>query len=229
MTDDTPPPDASLRDKLIALPETGKDHVKSLLGRVTLLGVLGTVLSFGFNIAGVQEKSCSFSAAQPLLSDGCGALGLGSKPTREERLAWEALPAGNCKAIEDFVSRFKDTAYLEQATHSLELRRMIRGSQVRDYTRDGDALVYVRQSMTPFATRAAAEAGARQAAQADAASQACAPDGAEEQLVSVELIEFKPQCNDVPGAGFMCGADYRPRCNMHGKQAIEWCGTGAPQ
>jgi hypothetical protein len=230
MTDEAPQPEPTgLRDKLTALPEAGKDHVKSLLGRVTLLGLLGTLLSFGFNVAGVQEKSCSFSAAQPLLSDGCGALGLGSKPTRQERLAWEALPAGDCKAIEAFVGKFDDTAYLDQATHSLELRRLIRASQVSDYARDGVSLAYVRQSPRPFGSRTAAEASARQLAAADAATAACAPDGPEEALVRVELIEFKPQCTEVPGVGTMCGADYRPRCHMHGRQNIEWCGTGSPK
>jgi hypothetical protein len=230
MTDAPPPPDqAGLRDKIAELPAAGKDKVRSLLSRVTLLGAVGTLLSFGFNVAGVQEKVCSFSAPQPLLSDGCGSLGLGSKPSRAERLAWEALPAGECKAIEGFVSKFKDTAYLDEATHSLELRRLIRASQVSDYARDGDSLAYVRQAPRPFGSRTAAEASARQMAEADAAAGACAPDGPEEQLVRVELIEFKPQCNELPGSGFMCGADYRPRCRMHGKRNIEWCGTGAPE
>lgn len=230
MTGETPPsPQPSLKDQLSNLPEAGKDRVRSMLSRITLLGALGTVLSFGFNIAGVQEKACSFSVPQPLLSDGCGALGLGSKPTREERLAWQALPAGDCKAIEGFVSRFKDTAYLDKATHSLNLRRMIRDTKISNYSRDGASLSYVRQAPRPFALREAAEARARELAAADAATQACAPDGAEERLVRVELLEFAPQCSEVPGAGFMCGADYRPRCHMNGRRNIEWCGTGSPK
>lgn len=230
MTDETPAPEPSgLRDKLSALPDAGKDKVKTLLSRVTLLGALGTLFSFGFNVAGVQEKACSFSAPQPLLSDSCGALGLGSKPPREERLAWAALPAGDCKAIEGFVSKYKDTAYLEKATHSLELRRSVRAVSVTNYARDGVNLAYVRQAPRPLGSRTAAEASARQLAETDAATAACAPDGPEERRVRVELIEFTPQCTEIPGTGFMCGADYRPRCHMTGRRLIEWCGTGAPR
>ncbi|WAP70644.1 hypothetical protein [Jiella pelagia] len=59
---------------------------------------------------------------QPSLADACGALGLGNKPTRTERLAWEALPDRSCPALRQFVDRFPESALRGQAADLLAAR-----------------------------------------------------------------------------------------------------------
>jgi len=54
-----------------------------------------SALSAGFlwmlssNFGGVQGAICGIPVAQPLVSDACGAIHLGGRPDREERLAWK--------------------------------------------------------------------------------------------------------------------------------------------
>ena len=84
------------------------------IGALTTLAI-GGLLAFAFNFGSLQNNICAMSFAYPGLSDACGSLGLGERPSREERLAWAALPPGKCEPLRSFVSRFPDGAYRSQA------------------------------------------------------------------------------------------------------------------
>jgi hypothetical protein len=58
--------------------------------------------AFAMNFFSLQNHACALPLAQPGLSDACGALGLGERPTRAARLAFEALPQGDCQALQAF-------------------------------------------------------------------------------------------------------------------------------
>lgn len=74
-----------------------------------------------------QERVCAASWPQPELSDACGALGLGHQPTRQERLAWTELPAGDCKALRSFIQRFPGGAKRAEAQSRLDMSRQAPG------------------------------------------------------------------------------------------------------
>jgi hypothetical protein len=60
-----------------------------------MTGAIAAVSVFGLNALGVQDQFCSIPS-EHVISDVCGALGLGGRPTRDERLAWESRPRGDC-------------------------------------------------------------------------------------------------------------------------------------
>ena len=79
-----------------------KGPTKRLMKRLTYSGFASALafggLSFGLNLFHGQEQVCNLPLLQPSVSDVCGALGLGHRPVRNERIAWEARPAGSCPA-----------------------------------------------------------------------------------------------------------------------------------
>ena len=96
-----------------------KGPIKRLQQRLTL----GTALSllaagigvFGANTFHLQDKAC---ASPQFVSDFCGTLSLGARPTKTERLAWQSLRPGNCDDLRNFLGRFPSAANASQA-HSL--------------------------------------------------------------------------------------------------------------
>lgn len=84
------------------------------IGALATLSI-GGLLAFAFNFGSLQNNMCAMSFGYPGLSDACGSLGLGERPSREERLAWAALPPGKCEPLRSFVSRFPGGAYRSQA------------------------------------------------------------------------------------------------------------------
>ena len=103
---------ASINAKLQGSPlPAPKGPARRALKRIGVgaLPLLTLAAVFVLNLASVQEMSCSVKTAQPMLADFCGRLGWGGKPTREARLAWQALPAGNCDALLAFRQRYEDS------------------------------------------------------------------------------------------------------------------------
>jgi hypothetical protein len=215
--------------RIAALPRFGAARLRRSLRRATLIGLAATLIGFGFNLWSAQDRACSISLAQPVASDLCGSLGIGHKPKRAERLAWENLPPGDCGALERFARQYGNGAKGSLATQLLMLRRTVRDPRVGEFAFDALAPGYARQGSTPFATRREAEAGARQEAIEDARKRYCAPSESSDRLLRVELISFTPVCApNVPGYGIRCGADYQARCVMVGHKPREWCGPGGP-
>ena len=93
--------DARLAGAPVPAPKGPRRRAMKALG---LGGLPLAALSMAFllNLGAVQNKSCSISVGQPLLADACGWLGWGDKPSRQARLDWQALPAGDCQALLSF-------------------------------------------------------------------------------------------------------------------------------
>lgn len=126
------------------------------------LATLGAVAAFAGNVASVQQQVCSVDLGQPNISDICGTLGLGGKPTKEERLAWTAIPSGSCDALRAHVERFPEGAYRSAAADMISARRV---SQNEIWTPSEQTLRLFMSSDTQLASsegeaRAAAEARA---------------------------------------------------------------------
>ena len=85
------------------------------------LAILVPCLSFGFNVLGAQDNICGIGP----LSAGCGDLGLGKQPSREERLAWARLNRSDPSALQAFVVRFPDGVHRSAAADLLSACRPV--------------------------------------------------------------------------------------------------------
>ncbi len=98
--------------------------MRRLFYGATSSGAVAAVALFGFNTFGVASNICTLPGAQPGLSDFCGACRMGERPSREERLAWAARPAGSCQALRDHIVRFPEGAYRREAADLLTARQV---------------------------------------------------------------------------------------------------------
>lgn len=85
----------------------------------TMFGV-GAALSAGlaafiFDFAGAQRAVCSVDSVQGF----CSQRGLGGQPTPVELEYWNAMPAGQCAALQAYVDRWPKGAYAEEAKSRL--------------------------------------------------------------------------------------------------------------
>ncbi len=146
-----------------------KGPLRRAMARTGLGGGVFAALAFGFlaDVASVQKQACSLAYVQPGLSDICGALGLGDKPTREARLAFEALPPGDCAALEGFRDRFETSPLRAIADSRLANPRIMREERWEPYDRQDPVLF-----QPAYDPPAASEADARAATLARAQEQA---------------------------------------------------------
>jgi hypothetical protein len=183
------------------------------------------LFGFAMNFMDVQNNVCAIPLAQPLLSDACGGLGLGERPTREQRIAWASIPAGSCEALRAYVERFPDSVYRDDAADMISARR-----------------VWVEQSWTPAEQPIALYVGrdappSRSTAEARAAAMTRAATQAERRcrdFAASGLHRFtsavaEPQewlCDTVSG-GAVCGFDGRAVCRLEERRDIEREACGA--
>lgn len=121
---------AAVRAKLAGEPAPkATGPVRRAMRRLFYGGLAGAAAAalavFLTNALNVQNQICSIPLAQPGLSDVCGAMGLGEKPTRRARLAFEALPAGNCEALRDFAREFETSPLRRTAVDRINARRTV--------------------------------------------------------------------------------------------------------
>jgi len=97
-----------------------------LVRRLTLGSLVSALtaglFAFAMNLMSVQDHVCSVELGQPALGDVCGALGLGNQPTHSERVAFEALPPGDCAALEAYRDRYETSPLREIADSRLNAR-----------------------------------------------------------------------------------------------------------
>jgi hypothetical protein len=217
---------AAVKAKIEGRPvPAAKAPLKRLQQRLTY----GTALSmfaaaigaFGSNTFHLQDKTC---ASSPFVSDLCGGLGLGGRPTKTERLAWQSLRPGNCDDLRNFLGRFPTGAYSTQA-HSLLADRHVIESPVWTAVTHQLAL---RES--PFdiakATLAQAKTDAVTRAQSKAVN-LCNGFAATTRFrfksAGVEAQQWDCGKN---GAGFSCGFDGQAICELEESsvRADESCG-----
>jgi hypothetical protein len=189
-------------------------------GTVSAL-VAGALWAIAYNVGGTQAAICTVPLGQPLLSDACGALGLGGRPDRDERIAWESRPKGDCAALRAHIVRFPDGAYRRLAADLLAAETVERSPTWSPAPRT--ARGYVRQSLQTFGTADAAQADAKSRAQADAAS-LCAPLDANQRLAGVEVAPIAFDCRPGLGGGSVCGLDYSATCRLESRAMVERCG-----
>jgi hypothetical protein len=145
-----------------------KGPMKRLIRRLTYSGFASAMvfggLAFGLNLFRAQDHLCGIPLIQPRISDVCGALGLGNRPTMRERIAWEGREPGSCAALRNHIERFPNGAYHNEAASMLAARRVTQ-TEVWTPTTRYLALFEPRDDV-PSANEAAAQAAALARAQA---------------------------------------------------------------
>jgi len=217
---------AACKAKLAGQPvPPAKAPIQRLMRRTRSGAGAGALLAAGIvfatNLFHVQNGVCALPVGQPGLSDACGAVGLGGAPTRDERIAWQARPAGSCEALRTHIARFPSGAYRALAADLLQGARSSRGDHFS--ARPRAAQGYVRQSEHPFASAAQAQADARDRALEDARTGACAPGDDFERLGGADLASVRFDCRALAG-GQVCAADYTATCRIEERAITERCG-----
>jgi TIR domain len=199
--------------------------IKRLRRRLTA-GAAASVLlaagaAFANNVLQVQNRACVAPVAQPGLSDLCGALGLGARPVRDERLAWAAREEGKCDGLRTHLQRFPSGAYRDTAQALLNARSVVvetswkLGEQPQPLRllvgRDGDA------SIDDAAAKARAiERGTKRA------EQMCRDfDAAGLTRLQAALVEPQEWQCSREGGGVVCGFEGKALCRQEHLQRIE--------
>ncbi|MEJ6399556.1 hypothetical protein [Yoonia sp. 208BN28-4] len=114
--------------------------VQRMCAGLTIGVIIAFVFGFALNLLELQNNLCSINFNQPNVSDFCGKYGLGDKPTKEERLAWEGREPDSCEALRAHIEKFGETgAKFDRASAMLDARRIL---TTENWT--------PRQQQTPF-------------------------------------------------------------------------------
>jgi hypothetical protein len=177
--------------------------------------------TFAANFHTVQNRVCTIPLAQPSISDVCGSMGLGERPSKAERLDWEARRKGSCDDLRSHVARFPNGVYSAKAAELIAAAITERAST---YSSDPRTVRgYVRQSERPFGSTSAAQADAKTRAQTDALS-LCAPLDASERLDGVAVKPVAFDCRTGLAGGQVCALDYTAICRTEQRVMTERCG-----
>ncbi len=193
-----------------------KGPMARLVRRLTIGSIASAIVAcaFGFatNVLSVQDQVCTMPIGQPGVSDACGALGLGNRPTHEARVAFDALPPGDCTALE----RFRD-AYESSPLRAIADSRLSARTTTQDVT-----WVANDRRLTMFAG-GATEVEARARAATRAAS-LCAGFAATTQY-RVASAEATGSFSCEGGA---CGISGEAICHVQERELVmrERCGAG---
>ncbi len=193
-----------------------KDPMKRLVRRLTFSGLASVVVSGGFalafNLFSAQDQVCGVPLLQPYISDVCGALGMGHRPTKAERVAWESRIPGDCDALRRHMERFPKGAYHGEAANLLAARLITKTETWKPGTRR--LSLYVAQGVTPAGNKAAAQTEALASAQAHT-MRLCKGFVATTsfRLTSARPVPLNWNCGPVSG-GIACGFEGEAECVM---------------
>jgi len=204
---------AKLSNEQLPTPQGPKRRIARRLmwGSASSIALVFALL-VAFNFFGVASNLCALPGPQPGLSDTCGRFGLGNRPARAERLAWEQREPGSCQALRDFVQQFPDGALRPKAADLLTARKV---SRADSWTAANRSLALFQPAgIAPSRDEATARASALAAAQS-AAERLCRDFGA------TSLYRFEgatPQadawaCTKLK-SGVACGFDGRAECRL---------------
>ncbi len=98
-----------------------KGPAMRLRRRLSYGSAVTACLIFGLDLFHVQSAVCGVSTG---VSDSCGALGLGGRATKAERIAWQAREPGNCAALRAHIEGFPNGAHRQEAASLLSARRV---------------------------------------------------------------------------------------------------------
>ena len=197
-------------------PRATRTGVRRRLTYGALAGALGGVCAFAFNMFAAQSAVCGAPVPflQPTLADACGAVGLGDKPTRAERLAWADREPGSCEALRDHVEAYPDGAY-RAAAADLLAARSVRREDVWSPSERRLALFIPRGERQDGEAAAQADALERAAPHADRLCQGFAST----TLFRLNSAAAEAQVWDC--ADGMCGFDGEAVCSLEVREAVE--------
>lgn len=201
---------------------------KRLMRRLTYSGFASAigfgVLAFGFNLFRAQNRVCGIPLLQPSVSDVCGAMGLGDRPSKRERTAWEGREPGSCAALRTHIERFPNGTYRDEAASMLAARRV---EQTEVWTATTRRLEFFEpQEDIPSTNKAGAQTIALAHAQARAERE-CKGFAATTSFrftsatAAPELWDCSPT-----GKGLTCGFEGKAVCELQERliQENETCG-----
>jgi TIR domain len=206
-----------------------KGPKKRLLVRRTLSG-LASAIGFGglvlaFYLFGAQDEVCGAPFFQPQISDMCGAFGLGNRPTKAERVAWEGRNPGSCEALRAHIERFPEGAYHDKAADMLAARRINKVELWIPNTRR--LSLFVGPDDKPSKSKAAAQEEALARTQG-AAERLCKGFAATTsyRLKSAKPIAQNWTCSSISG-GIACGFEGEAVCELEERRTeeTETCGN----
>ena len=196
-----------------------------LLGASSSAGI-AAFAAIAFNTFGVASNLCTVPGPQPALSDACGAVRVGERPSRDERIAWAALQPGSCPALRDFVGRFPEGAYRREAADLLTARKVTTEDVWRPSERQ--LALFQPQLTEGAAGEAAAQAKALAAAQTQA-------DNLCRGFAATTAFRFRaatPRPSTwtcAPGGGgTVCGFEGMVSCQLDERASVEHETCGAP-
>ncbi|MEZ5945987.1 MAG: hypothetical protein R3C04_03895 [Hyphomonas sp.] len=192
--------------------ETKKKSAGLLLFGTPLLVAIGAVISFGANLMSFQQMVCSIDIAQPGISDACGAMGFGGKPSKTERLAWANRETGSCEALRRHIDLFPEGAFRDDAADMLAAMRT-EATEVWEPTEKrlvlflpGDGTAYTAEADARAAALSRAEAKAAQMCKSFAAT-------ASYRLASSSASAADWSCESSAG-GISCAFDGEAVCDL---------------
>lgn len=195
-----------------------------LIGGCTFLVA---VVSFPGTFMSATSRLCKTRILQPRLGDICGDAGVEGIPARAERIAWEAIPSGDCEGLDRYRSKYPKGAFRSAADARLAIVRVDYSSEwtVRTNLRDN---LYVRDSMPPFASRKAAEVDAENRALKEA-SQRCQDFSITVpkdmvHLLSANLAKEQSTCRSAAQGGFVCSMEFSAVCHTRQRLLRQICG-----
>jgi hypothetical protein len=202
---------------------------KRLVRRLTWSGVASAIgfggLALAFNLFSAQDPACGAPFFQPQISDVCGALGLGNRPTKAERVAWEGRNPGSCEALRTHIERFPEGAYQDKAADILAARRITKTEIWIPNTRQ--LSLFTPQDDKSSKTKAAAQEEALARAQ-PAADRLCKSFVATTsfRLRSATPIAQSWTCSPN-SMGVVCGFEGEAVCELEERriQETETCGS----
>ena len=205
-----------------------KGPMKRLVRRLTLSG-LASAMGFGgltlaFNLFSAQDQVCGIPFFQPQISDMCGALGLGNRAMKAERIAWERRQPGSCEALRTHLELFPEGAYRRNVADMLSARRT---TKLEIWIPSTHPLsLFIGNGDNPSKSKAAAQEEALARAQG-AAERLCKSFAATTsfRLTSAKPIAQSWTCSPASD-GIACGFVGEAICELDERriQEVETCG-----
>lgn len=219
---------AAIRAKLEGRPAPKpQGPLKRLLRRATA-GSAGAALAlsagaFATNALNLQQHLCNAPLAQPGLSDACGAFGLGGRPSRDERIAWAALPPGDCAALRRFVRDWPAGTHRAQADAWLAAPDITRQEHWQPH--ETRVPLYLSDNPSPARTETLAREQTLARSQSDAEQRCRLHPGAQYRFLGARAEPGAWNCRQE-GSGWFCSSQGTAICQQEEKviTEVERCG-----
>jgi hypothetical protein len=185
------------------------------------------VVIIALGILQLQNEICSSNS---YISDTCGSIGIGRRPTREERLDYAAIfpnTPETCLKLRIFSATYreKSVSNLPSKANQRITEATVARSATWSPTADEAVINESRAPLFPSATTLTAQAAARSEVKRDA-RQTCETTGVANErrankMKSIELHSYN--CPPDPRGGYTCTARYSVTCGMEERAVVETC------